>query len=116
MSQLEDLKALAKKNKWQLYTGGEYPELKRFRSGLITLDRMLGGGLPWGRVIEVFGPNNSGKTTLAAHVAGEQTRSENLVALIDNEKKLDVLSAIKRGRINEEYFLYTAPANGERKQ
>src|SRR6056300_1101528 len=59
-------------------------------TGSIALDRALGiGGLPRGRVIEIFGPESSGKTTLALHAVAEAQRQGGIAAFVDAEHALD---------------------------
>ncbi|GAH53526.1 unnamed protein product, partial [marine sediment metagenome] len=59
-------------------------------TGSLALDAALGiGGVPRGRVIEIFGPEGSGKTTLALHIAAEAQKKEGVVAFIDVEHALD---------------------------
>ena len=67
------------------------PAVATFSSGSIFLDQALGvGGLPRGRLIEVFGPESSGKTTLALHAIAEVQRAGGQCAFIDAEHALDV--------------------------
>ena len=60
-----------------------------FPSGAMTLDIALGGGLPRGRIVEVYGPESSGKTTLALHAMAEMQKIGGNVALIDAEHAFD---------------------------
>src|SRR3989338_5486018 len=57
--------------------------VKKFSSGSLSLDIALGGGIPYGRIIEIFGPESSGKTTLALHAIAEAQRSGGRAAFID---------------------------------
>jgi recombination protein RecA len=67
------------------------PEVETFSSGSLTLDLALGvGGLPRGRLIEIYGPESSGKTTLALHAIAEVQRRGGVCAFIDAEHALDV--------------------------
>ena len=60
-------------------------------TGSLALDKALGvGGLPRGRVIEIFGPESSGKTTLALHAVSEAQKQGGIVAFIDAEHALDI--------------------------
>jgi RecA/RadA recombinase len=111
--QLDQIISLAKKNKWQLYTNGEFPVLKKFRTGIIYLDKMLDGGIPLGRIIEIFGPNESGKTTLALHLAGEVIKQGELAAYLDMEYKTDPKSSVERAGVRPEGLIYGTPENGE---
>ena len=58
-------------------------------SGALTLDAALGGGFPKGRVVEIFGPESSGKTTLALHAIAESQRAGGTAAFVDAEHALD---------------------------
>jgi recombination protein RecA len=58
-------------------------------TGALTLDAALGGGYPKGRVIEIYGPESSGKTTLALHAIAECQRSGGIAAFVDAEHALD---------------------------
>lgn len=63
-------------------------------TGSLTLDLALGvGGVPRGRVIEIFGPESSGKTTLALHISAEAQKKGGMVAFIDAEHALDMAYA-----------------------
>jgi len=74
------------------------PEVKVIPTGSLGLDIALGvGGLPRGRVVEVYGPESSGKTTLALHVVGEAQKIGGICAFVDAEHALDVGYARKLG-------------------
>jgi recombination protein RecA len=82
-------------------------------TGSIMLDMALGvGGYPKGRVIEVYGPESSGKTTLALHAIAESQRSGGIAAFIDAEHAFDSTYAQKLG-IDIENLLISQPDNGE---
>ncbi len=82
-------------------------------SGSIELDRALGiGGLPRGRVIEIFGPESSGKTTLALHVVANAQKRGGIAAFIDAEHALDTVYARKLG-VNCDELLVSQPDTGE---
>ncbi len=82
-------------------------------TGSISLDIALGvGGIPRGRVIEVYGPESSGKTTLAMHCIAEAQKSGGLAAFIDAEHAFDKTYAEKLG-IDTENLLISQPDNGE---
>ncbi len=82
-------------------------------TGSIALDAALGiGGLPRGRVIEIFGPESSGKTTLALHAIAEAQRAGGLAAFIDAEHAFDRFYAQKLG-VDTENLLVSQPDNGE---
>jgi recombination protein RecA len=82
-------------------------------SGSLALDRALGvGGIPRGRVIEIFGPESSGKTTLALHTLAEAQKQGGIVAFIDAEHALDTAYA-KRLGVNCDELLVAQPDTGE---
>ncbi len=82
-------------------------------SGSIALDRALGvGGLPRGRVVEIYGPESSGKTTLALHAAANAQRQGGIAAFIDAEHALDIGYARKLG-VNCDELLVSQPDTGE---
>ncbi|GMQ95417.1 MAG: recombinase RecA [Patescibacteria group bacterium] len=82
-------------------------------TGSIGLDIALGvGGLPKGRIIEVFGPESSGKTTLALHVVAEAQKKDGLCAFVDAEHALDPEYARKLG-VNINDLLVSQPDTGE---
>ncbi|GLC33035.1 hypothetical protein PLESTB_000378000 [Pleodorina starrii] len=83
-----------------------------FPSGSLTLDAALGGGYPRGRIIEVYGPEASGKTTLAMHACAEIQRLGGTVAYIDVEHAFDRTYAERLG-INLDSFWYSQPMTGE---
>jgi len=82
-------------------------------SGSISLDVALGvGGFPRGRVIEIYGPESSGKTTLAIHVIAEAQKQGGIAAIIDAEHAFDRFYAEKLG-VDVENLLISQPDNGE---
>ncbi|MCA4774714.1 recombinase RecA [Wolbachia endosymbiont of Mansonella ozzardi] len=82
-------------------------------TGSIALDSALGvGGLPKGRIIEIFGPESSGKTTLALHVIAEAQKKGGLCAFIDAEHALDVIYVRKLG-VNTDDLVISQPDTGE---
>jgi recombination protein RecA len=82
-------------------------------SGSLALDKALGvGGLPRGRVIEIFGPESSGKTTLALHAVSEAQKQGGIVAFIDAEHALDISYAKKLG-VDCDELLVAQPDTGE---
>ena len=82
-------------------------------TGSLALDAALGlGGVPRGRVIEIFGPEASGKTTLALHIIAEAQAKDGIVAFIDAEHALD-LSYARRLGVNVDDLLVSQPDNGE---
>ncbi|PIR48881.1 recombinase RecA [Candidatus Peregrinibacteria bacterium CG10_big_fil_rev_8_21_14_0_10_55_24] len=86
--------------------------IERFSSGSLSLDIALGGGLPKGRVVEIFGPESSGKTTLALHAIAQVQRLGGKAAFIDAEHALDIQYAKKIG-VNIDELLISQPDDGE---
>lgn len=94
---------------------GEKPleEVPVVSTGSISLNMALGiGGLPRGRVVEIYGPEASGKTTLALHVVSEIQKAGGVAAFIDAEHALDVFYARKIG-VNTDDLLISQPDTGE---
>lgn len=88
-------------------------QVEAIPTGSIALDLALGvGGLPRGRVTEIFGPESSGKTTLALHVIAEAQRTGGMAAYIDAEHALDPLYAARLG-VNVHDVLISQPDTGE---
>jgi len=82
-------------------------------TGSLSLDKALGiGGLPRGRVIEIYGPESSGKTTLALHAVAQAQKQGGIVAFIDAEHALDIAYARKLG-VNCDELLVSQPDTGE---
>ena len=82
-------------------------------TGSLSLDKALGiGGLPRGRVVEIFGPEASGKTTLALHAVAEAQKQDGIAAFIDAEHALDTVYARKLG-VNCDELLVSQPDTGE---
>jgi recombination protein RecA len=89
-----------------------HAEVETIPTGSISLDLALGGGLPKGRVVEVYGPESSGKTTLTLHAIAEVQRAGGTAAFIDAEHALDPGYA-KRIGVNVDDLLLSQPDNGE---
>jgi len=97
----------------KLGEGGMPGEMPTISTGSPSLDFALGvGGLPRGRVVEIFGPESSGKTTLALHVIAEAQKKGGIAAFIDAEHALDVHYAKKLG-VNTDELLISQPDSGE---
>jgi recombination protein RecA len=89
------------------------PAIQGISTGALSLDIALGGrGFPRGRIIELFGPESSGKTTLALHAIGSAQRDGGIAAFIDAEHALDP-SWAKRLGVNLEELLVSQPSYGE---
>ena len=81
-------------------------------TGALTLDLALGGGYPKGRVVEVYGPESSGKTTLTLHAIAEVQRRGGVAAFVDAEHALDPVYAAALG-VDIENLLVSQPDTGE---
>ncbi len=94
---------------------GEYAAMnvEAVSTGSLSLDIALGiGGIPKGRIVEIYGPESSGKTTLALHIASEVQKNGGTVAYIDAEHALDPKYARNLG-VNTDDLLVSQPDNGE---
>ena len=88
-------------------------QIKGISTGSLSLDMALGGqGLPCGRIIEIYGPESSGKTTLALHVVAEAQKNGGIAAFVDAEHALDPSWAKKLG-VDLETLLISQPSYGE---
>src|SRR5882762_2011168 len=97
----------------RLGANGPLEEISVIPTGALSLDAALGiGGLPRGRVVEIYGPESSGKTTLALHVVAEAQRLGGIAAFIDAEHALDPIYARKLG-VNTDELLISQPDTGE---
>ena len=93
--------------------GAEAEKMESISTGSIGLDYALGvGGLPKGRIIEIYGPESSGKTTLALHVVAEAQKKGGIAAFIDAEHAFDRFYAAKLG-VDIENLLISQPDYGE---
>jgi len=93
--------------------GSEKIDVPVIPTGTLSLDIALGvGGVPRGRIIEIYGPESGGKTTLALHIVAEAQRQNGLAAFIDAEHALDVGYARKIG-VNTDELLIAQPDTGE---
>ena len=92
---------------------GAIAQIEFISTGSISIDYALGvGGVPRGRVIEIFGPESSGKTTLALQVIAEAQKTGGMAAFVDAEHALDAQYAQKLG-VDLENLLVSQPDNGE---
>ena len=106
-------RAFGKGSVMKLGKGGVVAEIASISTGSLGLDMALGiGGLPYGRVIEIFGPESSGKTTLALHTVAEIQKVGGVAAFVDAEHALDPVYAQKLG-VNLDDLLVSQPDNGE---
>jgi recombination protein RecA len=90
----------------------QHIQIERFPSGSLSLDIALGGGVPKGRVIEIYGPESSGKTTLALHMVSQLQKKGGQAAFIDAEHALDIQYA-KRIGVDIDNLLVSQPDDGE---
>ncbi|CAA0342275.1 unnamed protein product [Arabidopsis thaliana] len=86
--------------------------VETFSSGILTLDLALGGGLPKGRVVEIYGPESSGKTTLALHAIAEVQKLGGNAMLVDAEHAFDPAYSKALG-VDVENLIVCQPDNGE---
>ena len=87
-------------------------KVETISTGALTLDLALGGGLPKGRVIEIYGPESSGKTTIALHAIAEVQKNGGIAAFVDAEHALDPTYAAALG-VDIDNLLVSQPDNGE---
>ena len=87
-------------------------KVETISTGALTLDLALGGGLPKGRIIEIYGPESSGKTTVALHALAEVQRNGGIAAFVDAEHALDPTYAAALG-VDIENLLVSQPDTGE---
>ena len=87
-------------------------KVETISTGALTLDLALGGGLPKGRVIEIYGPESSGKTTVALHALAEVQRNGGIAAFVDAEHALDPTYAAALG-VDTNNLLISQPDTGE---
>src|SRR4051794_37610943 len=107
LSQIE--RAFGKGSIMRLGKGSKSLEIETISTGSLGLDIALGvGGLPRGRVIEIYGPESSGKTTLALHCVAEAQKKGGACAFIDAEHALDPVYARKLG-VNLDDLLISQP-------
>ncbi|MGA0532163.1 recombinase RecA [Hansschlegelia sp. KR7-227] len=111
LSQIE--RAFGKGSIMRLAGGQAITEIEAVSTGSLGLDIALGiGGLPRGRVVEIYGPESSGKTTLALHTIAEAQKKGGVCAFVDAEHALDPIYARKLG-VNLEDLLISQPDTGE---
>ncbi|TVQ39830.1 MAG: recombinase RecA [Spirochaetaceae bacterium] len=112
-ARLQIEKQFGKGSLMKLGVGAELKNIETIPSGSILLDEALGlGGYPKGRVIEIYGPESSGKTTLALHAIAEAQKKNGIAAFIDAEHALDPVYAGNLG-VNIDELWVSQPDNGE---
>src|ERR1700704_2756852 len=111
LSQIE--KQFGKGSVMRLGDAGATYEVDAISTGSLGLDIALGvGGIPRGRVVEIYGPESSGKTTLTLHIVSEAQKKGGTCAFIDAEHALDPIYAKKLG-VNTDELLISQPDTGE---
>jgi recombination protein RecA len=111
LSQIE--KQFGKGSVMRMGDGGPSADIQAVSTGSIGLDVALGiGGLPRGRVVEIYGPESSGKTTLTLHAVAEMQKTGGTAAFVDAEHALDPSYAEKLG-VNVDELLISQPDTGE---
>ncbi len=111
LSQIE--RAFGKGSIMRLGRDGQVVEISTISTGSLSLDMALGiGGLPRGRIVEIYGPESSGKTTLALHTIAEAQKIGGICAFVDAEHALDPIYARKLG-VDLDELLISQPDAGE---
>ena len=111
LSQIE--RQFGKGSVMRLGDEGAIPDVSAISTGSLALDIALGiGGLPKGRVVEIYGPESSGKTTLTLHAIAEAQKAGGTAAFVDAEHALDPVYAEKLG-VNVDELLVSQPDTGE---
>jgi len=111
MGQIE--KQFGKGSIMRLGSDYQMPAIETISTGALSLDLALGvGGIPKGRIIEIFGPESSGKTTLALHIVAEVQKKGGIAAFIDAEHALDIQYAGHLG-VKADDLLVSQPDTGE---
>ncbi len=111
LSQIE--KQFGKGSIMRLGNDEPLPDVASIPTGSLSLDMALGvGGVPRGRIIEIYGPESSGKTTLALHIVAEAQKTDGIAAFVDAEHALDIGYARKLG-VKTDDLLVSQPDTGE---
>ena len=111
LSQIE--RQFGKGTVFKMEDGQVVKNIKSISTGSLGLDMALGiGGLPRGRIIEIYGPESSGKTTLSLHLLAEAQKAGGTCAFVDAEHALDTGYAEKLG-VNVQNMLVSQPDSGE---
>jgi len=92
--------------------GATLPDIEKTSSGSLLLDRALGGGYPVGRIVEIYGPESSGKTTLMLHAIKAVQDGGGLAAFVDAEHALDIVYAAQLG-VDVGKLIISQPSCGE---
>ncbi|APG28814.1 recombinase RecA [Syntrophotalea acetylenivorans] len=111
MSQIE--KQFGKGSIMRLGEDTAMPDIEVIPTGALSVDLALGvGGIPRGRIVEIYGPESSGKTTLALHIVAEAQKKGGIAAFVDAEHALDINYARKLG-VKTDDLLVSQPDTGE---
>jgi len=111
LSQIE--KQFGKGSVMRMGDAGAIPDIEVISTGSLSLDIALGiGGVPKGRIVEIYGPESSGKTTMALHIVAQSQQQGGTAAFVDAEHALDPVYANKLG-INVDELLVSQPDTGE---
>ncbi|MCP4287441.1 MAG: recombinase RecA [Gammaproteobacteria bacterium] len=111
LSQIE--KQFGKGSVMRMGDAGAIPDIEVISTGSLSLDIALGiGGVPKGRIVEIYGPESSGKTTMALHIVAQSQQQGGTAAFVDAEHALDPIYANKLG-INVDELLVSQPDTGE---
>jgi recombination protein RecA len=95
-----------------IFGDSDIPEIEKLTSGCYSLDKALGGGWAKGRIVEIYGPESSGKTTLALHAIAEIQKAGGYAAFIDMEHAFDPVYAASIG-IDIDALIFSQPNHGE---
>lgn len=106
------LKILQNKYKTKVYSSDKVPPIERISTGIATLDAILGGGLPLGRIIELFGPESGGKTSISLAIARSFIEQGHSVLYQDMERHISQ-EDLTRNLLNVPEFIYSRPTFGE---
>jgi recombination protein RecA len=106
------LKSMGDKTGLQVMVGSEIVAIPRVSSGILSLDEALGGGYPVGRIVEIFGPESGGKTTVTLHAIAAAQAANHICAFIDVEHAYDPSYGAKLG-VDPRYLIFGQPDSGE---
>jgi len=113
LSAIEQIKSKFGEGSIMMFGEARKTNVDAISTGCLSLDNALGiGGVPRGRVVEIFGPESSGKTTLAQHIVAEVQKLGGIAAFVDAEHALDPDYAVKIG-VNIKEMLLSQPDSGE---